>query len=175
MRLGRRFCGRGLVVHCRQGLARRITSDLADIARRLKSNHHIVNRAVGSSAGQATIWCCRGIKLVVGATSRTGRSRSRKGVTALASPAAVSGQNVIDETSRGDGWTAGLRPTQRSVVERETDSLIAGEVSSFGHVDRLNGSSRRGVDVGIASPQQIRDGDRSDNQNDRYHDQQLDK
>src|SRR6266581_927731 len=104
-----------------------------------------------------------------------GRARAApqsKGVAALDSR----GQHVVDQPGRGRGRGGGAGG-RRHIAQGACEAYI-GVGGGIGHLRRIEGADgthRRSLIGRNPRPQQVRDGNRRDDQNNRHDDQQLDQ
>src|SRR5437762_5747613 len=100
------------------------------------------------------------------------RTHSGKRVTALGART----QNVVNQASVGDSRNAGrCWPTQGCQGERVASGRKGRLISHFGRVNGTNGADGGRLIGRNTRTQQVRDRDGRNDQDDRHHNQQLDK
>src|SRR5205823_12619809 len=115
-------------------------------------------------------WICRRrVQRVV--STRGGGCKVK---TAFTFAAAIGSQHVIDETSLGVIWgRACSGASAESSQSRIPGGRISRDVAHFGCVDCTNRAGCSRLIGSHARPQQVRNSNRSDDQDDRHDDQQL--
>src|SRR5207249_6457633 len=157
-------------------LVQRSQSLASTVVRRLctagiEAYNRVLNRTETALPSRADgDWICgRGVQRVV--STRGGGCKVK---TAFTFAAAIGRQHVIDETSLGVIWgREGRGASAESGQGRIPGGRISSDVAHFGCVDCTNRAGRCRLIGRHARAQQIRNSNRSDDQDDRYDDQQL--